>query len=156
MAEVVERTRRLVPVPGGIGNGVRLEERRGVAGIHLDLGAADVDERVRARLLVAEPGRQLERPLPPLERLLGVLREHRQLREAAVRARQLDRLAERLEDRDRLERLRARGVAVARDPVESRQDPGATAHARRRRLALREIAIARSMAGKASSSRPTR
>ena len=67
---------------------------------------------------------------PQRERLLGVLGEHRELGEAAVGAGELDRLAERLEDRDRLERLRARGVAVAGEPVEARQDPRAAADGR--------------------------
>ena len=42
-------------------------------------------KRVRARALVAEPDRELERPLAPLERLLGVLGEHRELGERRCR-----------------------------------------------------------------------
>ena len=82
---------------------------------------------MRAGAVVAEPRRELERPVPPDERLPGVLGEHRVLREAAVRARELGRLPERLEDLDRLERLRPRDVAVAGEPVEPREDARAAA-----------------------------
>ena len=76
VGQVVERATRLVPVPCGVGDGVSLEEHRGRLGIQLDPGAADVDERVCAGALVAEPDRELERPIAPRERLLGLLREH--------------------------------------------------------------------------------
>ena len=47
-AEVGERTRRLVSIPGGVRDGVRLEQHGGVARITLETGGAEVDERVRA------------------------------------------------------------------------------------------------------------
>ena len=72
---------------------------------------------------------------PQIERRLGVLREHRELGDDAVGARELDRRAERLEDRDRLERRRARGVAVAGEPVEARQRRGCSGRRPRRRRA---------------------
>ena len=89
--------------------------------------AAEVDQHVRARALVAELRRELECPFSPEERLVVVLRKILQLGEAAVGAGELDRLAERLEDLDRLERLRARGIPIARVPVEPGQDLGAAA-----------------------------
>ena len=67
---------------------------------------------------------------PQLERLVAVLRQHRELRHAAAGARELDRLAERLEDRDRLQRLRPSGRAVADEPVKPREHPRAPAHGR--------------------------
>ena len=87
------------------------------------LGGADVDERVGARALVAEPGRELERPVAPQNACSGSSASIAELRQPAVGAGQLDRLAERLEDRDRLARLDPRCVAVAREPVEPRQRP---------------------------------
>ena len=93
---------------------------------------------------------------PHLSASSRVLGEHRELRDAAAGARELDRLAERLEDRDRLERLRARGLAVAR-----RTSAAATARACSGRRAAwsprsRWMPIAPSIAPKASSRRPTR
>ena len=130
VAEVAERARRLVLVAGLVREGVSLEQRRDLAVVDVQLDAGDVDERVRARALVAELRRELERALPPDERLVVVLGELLELREAAVGAGELDRLAERLEDLDRLERLRARGVAVAGVPVEPGQDLRAAADRR--------------------------
>ena len=71
--------------------------------------------------------RELERPLAPLERRLGVLGQHLELRHAAVGARELGRRAERLEDRDRLARQPPRGLAVALDPVVAREHARAAA-----------------------------
>ncbi len=51
-----------------------------------------------------------------------------ELREPAVGTGELDRLAERLEDRDRLDRLRPPESALARVPVEPGHDPRAAAH----------------------------
>jgi hypothetical protein len=85
---------------------------------------ADVDECVRARRVVAEPRRELECALAPGERLLRVLGEHSELRQAAVRARELGRLAERLEDVDRLPGPDPRRPPVAREPVEAGHDAG--------------------------------
>ena len=58
---------------------MRLEECGSLAVIQLNLGAADVDERVRTGALVAEPEREPERALSPRERRLGLLGEHREL-----------------------------------------------------------------------------
>jgi len=85
-----------VPVAGGVGDGVRLEQPVERAGVDLDSGGAEVDERVSARLLVAEPGRELERPVAPELRRADFLREHAELRQGAVGAGELDRRAERL------------------------------------------------------------
>ena len=119
-----------MPVGGGVGDGVRLEQRGGLSRVELQPGRAEVDQRVRARAFVAEPARECKRQIAPQERLLGVLREHRELREPAVGASELDRLAERLEKRDRLERLRPRRRALAREPVQPRKEPRAPAHGR--------------------------
>ncbi len=127
-AEVPERAGRLVAIARGVGDRVRLEQHLRLAAIPHDHRAADVDERVRARALVAHPGRQLERLLAPVARLVGILREHRELGQPAVGARELGRLAERLEDRDRLDSLRPRGLPVADVPVEARKGAGTPAH----------------------------
>ena len=123
VGEIRERPGRVLTFARGVCERGRLGERRGLRGIELDLGAADVDERVRARALVPEPGGKRERPLSPLDRPVGVLGEHCELRKAAVRARQLDRLAQRLQDGDGLDGAPAGGVAVAGVPVEAREHP---------------------------------
>ena len=73
VGEVAKRSCGFVPLLGGVGNGVRLEERRGLAMVHLDLRGADVHQCMRPRGFVAEPDRELERLLSPDERLLDVL-----------------------------------------------------------------------------------
>ena len=128
VAEVAESARRLVLVADLVRKRVRLEEWRDLLVVDVEGDAAEIDQHVGAGALVAEPGRELERSFPPEERLVVVLREILELGEAAVGAGKLDRLAERLEDLDRLERLRARGIAVARVPVEPGQDLGAAAN----------------------------
>ena len=127
VAEVAERACRVLALAGRVGHPVGLQERRRLGGVHLHLRAGHVDECMRAGALVADPGGELQGPLPPPQRAVAVLGEHRQLRDAAVRAGQLDRLAKRLEYRDRLQRLRAGGCPVAHEPVEPRQHPRAAA-----------------------------
>jgi hypothetical protein len=109
---------------------VRLEQRCGVVRIHLDPRAAHVDERVRARGVVAEAGRELERSPSPAARLLAVVGQHRQLRDPAAGPGELDRLAQWLQDRDRLDGLGPGRAAVAGEPVEARELAGAPAQRR--------------------------
>ena len=105
VAEVAERARGVLALARGVGDLVRLEQRRRLAAVALHLRAGDVDERMRAGGVIPEPAGQLERALAPVDRLAGVVLEHGELGDAAVGTRELDRLAERLEDRDRLECL---------------------------------------------------
>src|SRR3954449_2144265 len=106
---------------------MRLEQRLRVVWIDLQASRPDVGERVDARLLVAGSRRERERLIAPLERLLLDLGEHRELREPGVRARELARLAQRLEDRDCVPRLPPSRFANAGEPMEARQDARATA-----------------------------
>ena len=115
-----------MPVPRRVRDRVRLEQRLDLVDVPVEPGGADVDEGVRTRALVAEAGGQSQRPLAPGERRVHVLREHRQLGDDAVGARELRRRAERLQDRDRLERRRVGGLAVACDPVVARHRPRGT------------------------------
>ena len=137
--QVPERPGRVLALAGGVGQGVRAQQGTHVRRIHLHPRAADVHERVRACALVPEARRQAECALAPPHRLLPVVRQHRELRHAAAGARQLDGVAERLQDGDRLERLRPRRRAVADEPMEARQH--ARAPAERRLVA--ELAVDR-------------
>jgi hypothetical protein len=107
--------------------GVRLEQRSRLLWIDVELDAAEIDEHVRAHPVVPQPRRQVESALPPVECLLVVLGEVLQLGEPAVRPRELDRLAQRLENRDRVECGGPRRVAVGDVPVEAREHLGAPA-----------------------------
>src|SRR3954466_8627258 len=106
---------------------MRLEQRLRVVGIDLQASRPDVGESVDARLLVAGSRCERERFVAPLERLLLDLGEHRELREPGVRARELARLAERLENRDRIPRLAPRRFADAGEPMKARKDARAAA-----------------------------
>ena len=127
VAEVAERAGGVLALARGVRELVGLEQRAGLVRVHLDPRARHVHDRVRARGVVAQPGGQLERAPPPAQRLLAVVGEHRQLRDPAARPGQLDRLAERIEDRDGLDRLVACRAALAGEPVEARQHAGAAA-----------------------------
>ena len=94
--------------------------------VDLDSRTADVDERMRPRAVVAEPGRELECPLSPLECLLGVLREHGKLRQPAIGASELGGLAERFEDRNGLKCLCPCEGSLSGEPVQPRLDERAT------------------------------
>ena len=83
-----------------------------------------------ARGLVAEPVRELERPFAPDDRALGSTRRGSRAARARCTPGELDRLAERLQDLDRLQRLAAGGVAVAHVPVQPGQDQRAAAERR--------------------------
>ena len=94
-------------LPARVGDGVGLEQRgRSSRWSSCMLRRADVDQRVRARVRRRRAdSASSQRALgPTASASVGVLGQHRELRQPAVGARQLDRLAERLEDRDRLAR----------------------------------------------------
>ena len=95
VAEVEHRARRLVAVADRVGDRMRLEQLGGLARIALELGAADVDQGMGAGRLVAQPGGERQRAPTPLDRLVAVLGQHRELRDAAVGTGQLGRLARR-------------------------------------------------------------
>ena len=90
--------------PAASRDGVRLEQHRGVARIALETSRVPMLTSACARVL-SSPSRVASSSArsPQSIASLGVLGEHRELREPAVGARELDRLAERLEDRDRLD-----------------------------------------------------
>ena len=143
VAEVAESACRLVLVADFVREGMGLEERRCLSRVDVQHDAAEVDEDVCASAFVPEPSREVERALPPDQRLVVVLREILELGETAVGAGELDRVSEWLEDLDRLERLRPRGIAVARMPVEPRLDLRAAPDCRRfaQRRPLRDRAV---------------
>jgi hypothetical protein len=111
-----------VPVPTGIGDAVRVLEGCRRVGVLVRLHRADVDERVGPDGVLPQPAGHLLGPPPPPEGLLDVVAEHGELRQGAAGARQLARLAERLQHLDRRARLGTGGCAVTRVPTHPRAD----------------------------------
>ena len=121
VAEVAGRTDCLVPVLRLVGDPPRVEARRDLGGIGRDVARRERDERVHTHLLAADPGPDAECPVRPFPRGRELAGDHRELREAAVRAAELTRVAERLENLDRLRPQLARAGAVACEPVQAGQ-----------------------------------
>jgi hypothetical protein len=120
--EVDERARRLVALARRIRERVGLEEHRIRVGVELEVHGADVDQRVRLRRAIAEAPGERQRPRAPVERLVVVVGQHRELRHRALGAGQLGRRAENLEHGDRLLRRPACSVAVLEVPARARAE----------------------------------